>query len=144
MKTLGIHCKNTWTIHSAVIKALAIACLLFSQQTLAEFRHWDEWTKDEKTSFLAYSTVAYIDHRQTQWALDHPSGRWHESNPIYGNNHSRDKSLLINALVLGTVYYYVGKQPPDTNLYLTWGITMSRAAAVYHNQKLGIHWTVAF
>ena len=140
MKILEILCKNTWTIHSAVASVLLIACLLFSHQAQADFRHFGDWTTKEKGLFTAYNTVAYIDHRQTRVGL---RNGYKETNPIYGQAH-RDKSILINGIVAAGAYYLIGKNEPNYfNLTLAIG-TAGRAAAVYHNDSIGVSWKVAF
>ncbi len=144
MKTLEILCKNTWTIHSAVTSALVIVCLLFSQQTLADFRHFGDWTTKEKSLFTAYNVVSYVDYQQTIAALKHPCGCYREANPIFGKYPHRDKLILTQASVAGLLYYSIGKKQQDrmNNIMLA-GIAV-RAYIVYHNHEVGLSWKVAF
>jgi len=135
MKTSEKRYRKHWIIHWAVINLL-----LFSSHASAEFRHFSEWTKKEQSLFLAYHTVAYIDHRQTRVGL---RNGYRETNPIYGQAH-RDKSILINGIVAAGAYYLIGKNEPNHfNLTLAIG-TAGRAAAVYHNDSIGVSWKVAF
>ena len=135
MKTSEKRCKKHWIIHWAVI-----SLLVFSSQASAECRHFSEWTKKEQSLFLAYNTVAYIDHRQTRVGL---RNGYKETNPIYGQAH-RDKSIIINGIVAAGAYYFIGKNDPNYfNLVLAIGTT-GRAAAVYHNDSIGVSWKVAF
>jgi len=131
MKSYAKHFKNLWIILLAILSAPAHA----------EFRHFHEWTPTEKNLYLAYNTFAYIDHRQTRVGL---RNGYSEINPLYGNNPHRDKSIAINAIISGTMYYFVGKNEPNEMNTLTFGLGMSRFAAVIHNDSIGISWQVAF
>jgi len=144
MKISEIHCKNTWTIHSAVASVLVIACLLFSQQTLAEFRHFGDWTTKEKSLYTAYNLVSYVDYQQTIAALKHPCGCYRESNPLFGKYPSKDKLMLTQAAVAGIIYYSIGKNPEGRlNRTMMYGIAV-RSYIVYHNNEVGLSWKVAF
>ena len=144
MKTLGIHCKNTWTIHSAVTSVLVIACLLFSQQTLAEFRHFGDWTTKEKSLYTAYNVLSYVDYQQTIAALKHPCGCYREANPLFGDHPSKDKLILTHAAVAGMLYWSIGKNPQDRlNRTMRAGIAV-RSYVVDHNNEVGLSWKVAF
>jgi len=95
--------------------------------------------------FLAYTTVAWIDHRQTQWALDHPCECYRESNTlIYGSDPSRDKSLIINAIALSAVYWAVGTFEPDTSVPVLGTAALVRFGVVISNDNIGASWQVAF
>lgn len=129
-------------------KALSLCFILllgFSSNSQAEFRHFNEWTKKEKGVFLAYTTVAWIDHRQTQWALDHPCECYSESNTlVYGSNPSRDKSLIINAVALSAIYWTVGTFEPDASVPVLGTATLVRFGVVISNDNIGASWQVAF
>ena len=125
-------------------KKLSIILCLIPSIALAEFRHFDDWSDKEKALFLTYGTVAYIDHRQTRIALDHPCNCYSEANPLYGSNPHRDKSIAINLAAIGILYWGVGSLPENkVNRYLL-GATVGRAAVVIHNDSVGISWTRAF
>ena len=125
-------------------KKLSIILCLIPSTSLAEFRHFDDWSDKEKALFLTYSTVAYIDHRQTRSALAHPCGCYREANALYGSNPHKDKSIAINLAALGIIYGAVGSLPKDKlNNYLL-GATLGRTAVVIHNDSIGISWTRAF
>ena len=144
MKTLGILCKNTWTIHSAVASALLIACLLFSHQAQADFRHFGDWTTKEKGLFTAYNVLSYVDYQQTIAALKHPCGCYREANPLFGDHPSKDKLILTQAAVAGVLYYSIGKNPEGRlNRTMMYGIAV-RSYVVYHNNEVGLSWKVAF
>lgn len=124
-------------------KKLWIILFLIPSPAFAEFRHFDDWSSKEKALFLSYTTVAYIDHRQTRSALSDPCNCFTEQNPVYGQAH-RDKSIAINLAVLGGIYYVVGKVPEDKANYALLGGTLLRGAVVIHNDSIGISWTRAF
>lgn len=125
-------------------KKLSIILCLIPSTTLAEFRHFDDWSDKEKALFLTYGTVAYIDHRQTRLALNDPCNCYTEANPLYGSNPHKDKSIAINLAAAGLIYWAVGSFPEDElNPYLL-GATLGRTAVVIHNDSIGISWTRAF
>jgi len=122
------------------MKKLLALLLLFSSPAMAEFRHFNEWSTKEKSLFLAYNTAAYIDHRQTRVAL---RNGYTEMNPIYGQAH-RDKSVAINLLISGTVYYLVGSYKEDSLNTSLGALALARTAVVIHNDSVGVSWRVAF
>lgn len=125
-------------------KLWIIPFLILSGSTQAEFRHFNDWSKKEKTLFLTYGTVAYIDHRQTRVALNDPCNCYAEANPLYGRDPHKDKSIAINMAAIGLLYYGIGTLPENTvNPYLL-GATLGRAAVVIHNDSIGVSWTRAF
>ena len=67
-------------------KKLLIILFLIPSTAFAEFRHFNDWSTKEKALFVSYGTVAYIDHKQTRWALAHPCDCYREANPLYGSN----------------------------------------------------------
>ena len=124
------------------MKHMILIVLLLGSQSVAanEFRHWSSWTSREKSLSAAYVTAAYIDHRQTRVAL---RNGYTEMNPIYGQAH-RDKSILINTVVMAAAYAAVGYSKPDElNSFLV-GATLVRWGTVIHNDRIGISWRVAF
>ena len=122
-------------------KLLLTTLLLTASPAYAEFRHFNEWTGAEKRLFLTYNTMSYIDHRQTRVGL---RNGFVEKNPLYGKNPHRDKSIAINVLVNGGLYYLVGSSNPDKVNALVLGGIVARTAVVYNNDQLGISWKVAF
>ena len=122
-------------------KHFLIILSLISIPAHAEFRHFNDWTANEKRLFLAYHTVAYIDHRQTRVGL---RNGFVEKNPLYGTNPHRDKSIAINMLISGGMYWMIGKFEPDDTTGLILGGIISRTAVIYHNDSIGVSWKVAF
>ena len=117
----------------------------FSSTSHAEFRHFNDWTKKEKGVFLAYTTVSWIDHRQTRWALDHPCQCYKESNElVYGSDPHRDKSLIINTIALSAVYWGIGTFEPDVAVPAIGTAAVVRFGVVVTNDQLGASWQVAF
>jgi len=122
-------------------KHFLIILSLISLPAHAEFRHFNEWTKKEKALFVSYTTAAYIDHRQTRVGL---RNGYHEANPIFGKDPHRDKSILINSLILAGAYYMVGYFEPDETNAVMLGGNLARWGVVAHNDSLGVSWKVAF
>jgi hypothetical protein len=117
----------------------------FSSATQAEFRHFNNWTKKEKTVFIAYGTASWIDHKQTQWALDNPCQCYKESNKlVYGSDPHRDKSLIVNTIALSTVYWAIGTFEPDVTVPVVGTAAVFRFGVVVSNDQLGASWQVAF
>jgi len=122
---------------------LIILCLI-ANPAQAEFRHFNNWADSEKRAFLLYSALSYIDYSQTKYALKDPCNCYVEGNPLWGKTPHPDKMLLGNILISGLVYTTIGKgEPEHFNSMLVAGSVL-RASVIYHNQKVGIHWSVAF
>ena len=122
-------------------KHFLITLSLISLPVHAEFRHFNDWTANEKRLFLAYHTIAYIDHRQTRVGL---RNGFVEKNPLYGTDPHRDKSIAINMLFSGGMYWMIGQFEPDDTTGIMLGAIISRTAVIYHNDSLGVSWKVAF
>jgi len=133
MKTFAKHFKKLWII----------LCLIPST-AFADFRHFNDWSEKEKAWFAAYQTTAWMDYKQTEWALTHPCDCFYEQNPIYGKYPHPDKILLGNVLAAAAVYWDVGRTPENKRLKVLQGVTLFRAAVVVHNDSVGISWTKAF
>lgn len=142
MKIYEKLCKKHLTIPSQMVKILLTAFLVsLSSIVQAEFRHFDEWTKTEKTLYTSYVVASYIDHRQTRVGL---RNGYREANPIFGENPHRDKSILINSLILAGTYYAVGAYEPDDWNGVLLGGNIARWGVVLHNDSIGVSWQVAF
>ena len=139
MKNSAINYKKLSTI------LFLTASLLLSPLVSAdEFRHWNKWTKAEKTSFVAYNAISYVDYKQTAWALDSSCECYEEGNPVLGRNPHPDKLLIIHAVANYTLYRMIGNSQPDTKTKMIWGISAVRLGVVIHNDSVGASWQVAF
>ena len=126
-------------------KKLSIILWLIPSTAYAEFRHFNNWTTEEKALYTGYATVAYIDHRQTQSGLGNPCECYYEKNDaLYGRYPHRDKSAAINFAILAGIYYAVGSRKEDSTNWFLFGLTAGRAAVVVQNDRIGIDWRVAF
>lgn len=123
-------------------KKLLITLCLITNPAQAEFRHFKDWTAAEKRLFLAYNTVAYVDHRQTRVGLR--NGHIEQNSWLYGNKPHRDKSAAINFAISGLMYYTIGKFPADEMNAGMLGAVVGRTAVVIHNDRIGVSWQVAF
>ena len=146
MQVYEIQYKKPSTIHlGKVSKLLALLFLVFACAAKSEIRHFEDWTKKEQLLFSGYTLAAYVDHKQTQWALNHPCNCFSEENTlIYGNNPSKDKSLIINGLLLSGLYYMIGSYEPDDLVPALIGGNIGRWGVVAHNDHIGVSISVAF
>lgn len=146
MQTYEIQYKKRSTIHSGkVSKLVALIFLVFACVAQSEIRHFSDWTKKEQFLFSSYGLAAYVDHKQTQWAMNHPCDCFSEENTlIYGNNPSKDKSLIINGLFISGLYYMIGSYEPDVLLPALIGGNVGRWGVVAHNDHIGVSISVAF
>ena len=126
---------------------IVLLCLLLCSPAVSagEFRHFDQWTTAEKAEFAAYTTIAYIDYRQTAWAAkqrDHLNRPlFEEVNPIFGKQ--PDKGVFLAAQILSSGYYYylIGN---DTSPLFRGFVLGARLAIVVHNDTIGINLNKAF
>lgn len=122
-------------------KKLSIILCLIPSPALAEFRHFDDWSTEEKLWFTGYQAAAWVDYSQTKWALTHPCECFYEQNPLYGRYPHPDKILLGNVLAAVGTYWYVGSNQENEKLLFLQGATAFRAAVVIHNDSVGISWS---
>jgi len=136
MKTLEKRYRKHWII------LWAISLCFFTTPVYAEFRHFSDWTKTEKSLFLTYTAASYIDHRQTRVGLR--NGYTEGNKLIYGTNPHRDKSIIINTVIIAGVYTLIGKHEPGQFDTVLLGGNIARWGAVIHNDSIGVSWKVAF
>ena len=112
-----------------LLNTLVVLSLMgFSSATQAEFRHFNNWTKKEKTVFIAYGTASYKESNKL----------------VYGSDPHRDKSLIINTIALSTVYWAIGTFEPDVTVPVVGTAAVFRFGVVVSNDQLGASWQVAF
>ena len=124
-------------------KLLIILCLI-ANPAQAEFRHFNEWTKEEKALYTGYNLISYIDYSQTKSALSDPCNCYTEANPIFGKNPHSDTILAVNVLASAYVYYSVGSRLPNNFNKTMAVVTGVRTAIVIHNDQIGVSWSVGF
>lgn len=110
----------------------------------AEFRHWDEWTRKEKTAFAIYNTLAYADYSQTRTALSHECGCYVEANSLFGKDPHPDRILLVNVIASASIYHLVGNSQPDTGVKFMGTLSAIRFGVILHNDRVGISWRAGF
>ena len=133
--------KHSWTILSRI----SLLCLLlFCAPTYADFRHINKWTTKEKTAFITYGSLVYVDIQQTRWALDHPCGCYAEGNPLLGSDPHTDKLYALSALSVVAVYTMIGANQPNKSLDPTWALSVVRLGVIIRNDRVGVSWQVAF
>ena len=124
-------------------KLLIILCLTPSVSH-AEFRHFNDWTKEEKALYTGYNLISYIDYSQTKSALSDLCNCYIEANPIFGKNPDSDTILAANVLASAYVYYSVGSRLPNNFNKTMAVVTGVRTAIVIHNDQIGVSWSVGF
>jgi len=122
-----------------MIKLLLLCLLLNSPALIAgEFRHFNEWTNKEKAELLAYSSLAYLDYRQTAWAIEQRDSLgnplFSERNPAFGRYPEKNELIATQIIATGFYYYLVGK---NYDPLIRGSILGIRLAAVIHNDSIG-------
>lgn len=124
-------------------KLLIILCLTPSVSH-AEFRHFNDWTEEEKALYTGYNLISYIDYSQTKSALSDSCNCYTEANPIFGKNPHSDTVLAANVLASAYFYYGVGSRLPNNFNKSMAIVTGVRTAIVIHNDQVGVSWSVGF
>lgn len=125
--------------------------MMFSSMANAgEFRHFSEWTPEQKAEFLLFTGVSYIDYSQTTWAMkqkDTDGNRiYYELNPILGKHPSNESVALLSVIAVGYYYYLIGIDSVDKNSSIMGRTAMFsiKVAAVLHNDSVGISFSTAW
>lgn len=124
---------------------LLLVIMLFpSMASAGEFRHFSQWTNEQKAEFFAYSAISYVDYKQTTWALrqrDYAGNRYfYEINPILGKYPS-DRSVAILALVGVSYYYYLignDSRYPKFSLMGRTAMFSAKTVVILHNDSIGV------
>ena len=84
---------------------LGLLCLLMTNLGYAgEFRHWSDWTTEEKLEYSAYTLLNYTDFAQTELCINqYPKCK--EANPFIGSSKPND-SIIVGAFLLSQLSYY--------------------------------------
>lgn len=136
------------------IKVLFLSFFLFPISAYSnDFRHYNEWTKEEKIEFITFTAVAYADYRMTEWALEqrNPNGTYvyYEANPFLGRRPNDTKLMAYQLVSIACYYYLVGYHydSPKTQKtiekirYFAMG---ARIGVLVHNDSIGIQFSKAF
>lgn len=83
---------------------LCLLCLLGINLGYAgEFRHWSDWTIEEKIEYIAFTSLNYTDFAQTEICVSqYPKCR--EANPIFGP--TPNDATIVSAFVLTQIAHY--------------------------------------
>ena len=107
-----------------------------------EFRHFNDWSKQEKLAFTSFVALQAMDIKQTVWGLKQktPDGEWmfREANPVYGNRPSTGKVVAIQAIATIGTYYLLGKTPKKTRRRFYMAMIPIKLAVVARNNHIGI------
>ena len=127
---------------------IALAAILFVGGFLDgtyeadEFRHFDDWSKQEKLAFTSFVALQAIDIKQTVWGLKQktPDGRWmfREANPVYGARPSTGKVLAIQAIATLSTYYLLGTTSKKTRRRFYMAMIPIKLAVIARNSHIGI------
>ena len=133
------------------MRAIILLLLLMGSPALGDdFRHYSQWTPEERVWFNTYAASSYIDYRQTEWALQQttPSGeyRYSEANPLLGPRPSAHSTAALKLGVLAAQYWSMGRVGFERENF-RWGFkaaTVLQVGVVINNDRLGISFTRAF
>lgn len=119
---------------------LGLLCLLVTNLGYAgEFRHWSEWTKEEKLEYSAYTLLNYTDFAQTEMCISQYP-RCKEANPFLGSSRPND-ATLVSAFILSQVsyYYIIGISDSDSMAKKSRPFLMAiKVGIVFSNDSQGI------
>lgn len=133
-------------------KILAVLCLCLAANTVSadEFRHFGDWTTEEKAWMSANVALNYVDYQQTMWMVKqkYPNGQWmyEEANPMFPKRVRSHQIGWAKVISLGVQYYVVGKYGFEDSK-VKWsiiGTTITQGAVVAHNHSIGVKISVAF
>ena len=122
------------------MKLIALFFLLFCGTAHAgEFRHFSEWTPEQKAEFLLFSGVSYIDYAQTTSAVKQRD-LYYEINPILGKYPSSESVAILTVVSIAYYYFLIGNSEKYTNLSVAGRTAMfsTKVFAVWHNDSIGI------
>ena len=122
------------------MKYLVLLFLLFCGTAHAgEFRHFSEWTPEQKAEFLLFSGVSYIDYTQTIWAVKQ-KGLYYEINPILGKYPSNESVALLSVAGIAYYYFLIGntEKSPFFSISGRTAMFSVKVAAILHNDSIGI------
>ena len=127
---------------------IALAAILFVGGFLDgtyagdEFRHFNDWSKQEKLAFTSFVALQAIDIKQTAWGLKQKreNGTWmyKEANPLYGNRPSTGKVLAIQAIATLGTYYVLGKAPKKARRRFYMAMIPLKLAVIVRNNHIGL------
>ena len=109
-----------------------------------DFRHFSEWTPEQKAEFFAFAGVSYVDYAQTTWAMKQRDANgnrlYYELNPILGKHPSKESVALLSVVAAGYYYYLIGSDSINPNYSIMGRTAMFsiKVAAVLHNDSIGI------
>ena len=127
---------------------IALAAILFVGGFLDgayeadEFRHFNDWSKQEKLAFTSFVALQAIDIKQTVWGLKQKreNGTWmfREANPVYGARPSTGKVVAIQAIATLGTYYVLGKAPKKARRKFFMVMIPIKLAVIVRNNHIGL------
>lgn len=128
---------------------LIIILLLSLFSNIAEARDFKDWTPAEKLEFSLFATAAYMDYKQSAWAMKYkaPDGTYvyYESNPVYGKRPSKE-TLMVGQIISLAAYYYLISEYGDnkTITLMRRSVLIAKIGVVVHNDSIGISFSKAW
>lgn len=130
--------------------AALIMLLVSSAASASEFRHFSDWTTEEKMWFSSYSLLSYVDYKQTTWMLNQTNHvgeyTYEEKNPFLPKRVKNHQLAAAKVTSMMFQYWIVGKYGFEKET-VKWGLifnTVSQGAVVVRNHSIGININVAF
>ena len=122
------------------MKFIIFFMILFCNSAYAgEFRHFSEWTPEQKAEFLLFSGVSYIDYAQTTSAVKQRD-LYYEINPILGKYPSNESVAILTIVSIAYYYTLIGYSEKYPNISIAGRTAMvsTKVFAVWHNDSIGI------
>ena len=124
-----------------MIKNPILIILLFLLSGIARAESYSEWETEEKIQFTTFTALSIIDYSQTSWAMKQKDEQgnylYTERNPFLGNRPSDAKLAAYQLVAIGGMYYTISEYG-DKHRKLRWILIAVKAAAVIHNDRVGI------
>ncbi|MDC3266403.1 hypothetical protein OAU13_00590 [bacterium] len=118
---------------------LLLIIILSTNSNAGEFRHWTDWSNEEKLEYAAFTLINYTDFAQTSLCVKQKV--WtgcHEENPVFGQYPS-DAKLAIGFTASQILYYYLmGKSDNPSYEKFRMVFLGTKIAVVWANDYNGI------
>lgn len=152
MKTWKRKSKQHWQTHLTTLsKTIAVLALCFAANVHADgFRHYSDWTTEEKAWFTGHAALSYVDYKQTMWMVKQktPDGLWmyEESNPMFPKRVRSHQIGTAKLIGLALNYWVIGKYSFNhkPTKYATMANAIGLGIVVVNNHNIGISVSVTF
>jgi hypothetical protein len=114
-----------------------------------EFKHFNDWSKQEKIEFMIYTGLSFIDYQQTEWAMEQKDANgkflYKESNPLstfFTGKRPNNEEIIMAQLVGLSSYYLLIAMGCDKKIRHS--LMGMKVGVVAHNESIGISVTKVF